>query len=103
SPPPHHSKLAGVGRVPEIALRHGEVGDGGGLFRWLEGIRQRGPGTLRTVTVQLLDPQHPGRSLQQWKLSNACVLRYTGPELNARSGEVAIEELVLESERIDVG
>jgi len=99
---PDPRKLAGVGMVPDVVLRRGSVGDGGGLYLWLEGIRTRGPGTLRTVTIQLLDPDRPRRALQQWKLSNARVTRYTGPELNAKSGVVAIEELVLASERIDI-
>lgn len=102
SPPPAPSKIAGVGKVPDIVLRHGEFGDGGGLYLWLQGIRERGRGTLRTVTVQLLDEANPKRVLQQWKLSNARVVRYSGPELNAKGGEVAIEELVLATERIDL-
>jgi phage tail-like protein len=40
--------------------------------------------------------------VQRWKLFRARPTKYTGPGLNGKGTDVAIEELVLASERIEI-
>jgi hypothetical protein len=40
--------------------------------------------------------------VQEWRLTNSRPIKYTGPSLNGKGTDVAIEELVLASERIDL-
>ena len=39
---------------------------------------------------------------QEWKLFNARPMKYTGPSLNGNGTDVAVEELVLAVERIEI-
>ena len=57
---------------------------------------------MATVTIQLLPEDHSQPPAQEWKLTNARPIKYTGPALTGKGTDVAIEELVLASERIDV-
>jgi phage tail-like protein len=53
------------------------------------------------VTIELQSEDHT-QTVQSWKLTNARPTKYTGPSLSGKGTDVAIEELVLASERIDL-
>ena len=64
-------------------------------WRWLQGVRT-------TVTIELMDEARTG-PVMTWKLTNARPMKYTGATLNAKTGtDVAMEELVLSCEKLDV-
>jgi phage tail-like protein len=77
------------------------IGDLSTLYQWLNEVRSGSQTALRTVTVQLQSEDHSS-VVQEWKLTNARPMKYTGPSLSAKGTDVAIEELVLACERIDV-
>jgi phage tail-like protein len=93
-------KITGTYKVPDVTLKRGVIGSLD-LYDWLDQVRAGAQNALRTVTVQLQNEDHSS-VVQEWKLANARPIKYTGPSLNAKGTDVAIEELVLACERIDL-
>jgi phage tail-like protein len=94
-------KITGTYKVPDVTLKRGLIGSLD-LYQWLDEVRNGSQTSLRTVTVQLQDEAHT-QVVQSWKLTNARPIKYTGPSLNGKGGtDVAIEELVLAAERIEL-
>lgn len=92
-------KITGTYKVPDVTLKRGVLGDDT-LYQWLNQIRNGAEDALRTVTIRLLaEDRTPAQS---WKLTNARPTKYTGPQLTGKGTDVAVEELVLASERIDM-
>ena len=94
-------KITGTYKVPDVTLKRGVIGDLNTLYGWINQVRNGSQTALRTVTIELWDESHTG-AVQSWKLTNARPTKYTGPSLNGKGTDVAIEELVLASERIDL-
>jgi phage tail-like protein len=92
-------KVSGSYTVPDVTLKRGVIG-AEDHYGWLNNLRD-GVHELRTVTIQLLAEDRSGPVLN-WKLTNARPIKYTGPTLSGTSTEVAVEELVLACERIDM-
>jgi len=80
-------------RVTPVTLRLA-AGSDPALWTWA-----REP-TPRTVTITLLDLRR--EPLARYVLRGAHPERWTGPVLDALSGEVALEELVLSAEALDI-
>lgn len=95
------AKIKGTHKVPDVTLKRGVIGDSGTLYDWLEQARSGGRTGRRTVTIQLQNESHSA-IVQEWVLTNARPIKYTGPELNGKGNDVAIEELVLSSERLEL-
>lgn len=96
-------KIAGLYKVSDVTLKRGVVGDVETLFGWIKSLRESGVGgdsNLRTVTITLQNEEHS--DVMKWILKNARPTKYTGPSLSGKGSEVAMEELVLACERIDV-
>jgi phage tail-like protein len=93
-------KITGTYKVPDVTLKRGVIGSLD-LYQWLDEVRSGSQTALRTVTIQLQNEDHSA-VVQEWKLTNARPMKYTGPSLTGKGTDVAIEELVLASERIDL-
>jgi phage tail-like protein len=93
-------KITGTYKVPDVTLKRGVIGSLD-LYEWLKEVREGAQDTLRTVTIKLQNEDHTS-IVQEWKLTNSRPIKYTGPSLNAKGTDVAIEELVLACERIDL-
>ncbi|MGA1839265.1 MAG: phage tail protein [bacterium] len=93
-------KITGTYKVPDITLKRGVIGSDD-LYQWLNQVRNGAQDALRTVTIQLQNEDHSS-IVQEWKLNFARPIKYTGPSLNAKGTDVAIEELVLACERIEL-
>jgi phage tail-like protein len=94
-------KITGIYKVPDVTLKRGVIGEPGTLWEWINQVRNGSQTALRTVTIELQSEDHT-QTVQAWKLTNARPTKYTGPSLNGKGTDVAIEELVLAAERIDV-
>jgi phage tail-like protein len=92
-------KITTMSKVPDVTLKRGVIGDLG-LAEWIQTIRNGAQDQKRRVTVQLLSEDRADVA-QQWQLTGACPIKYTGPTLNGNGTEVAIEELVLSCEMIE--
>ena len=93
-------KMTGMYKVPDITLKRGVIG-ALDLYEWLDQVRAGSQASLRTITVQLQNEDHTS-VVMEWKLTNARPTKYTGPSLNGKGTDVAVEELVLACERIDL-
>lgn len=93
-------KITGTYKVPDVTLKRGVIG-ALDLYEWLDQIRSGAQDALRTVTIQLLSEDRTSIATE-WKLTNARPMKYTGPSLNGKGTDVAVEELVLACERIDM-
>jgi phage tail-like protein len=89
-----------VGRVKlvPIVLKRGMLGSGDGgyvdtvLWDWLTGMVGGGPVRRYNGFIQVLDP---GTQVvvATWTFQRGLPSKVTGPSLNARTGEIAVEEL----------
>lgn len=93
------SKLTGLHKVGDITLKRGVV-DSSKLWDWINQVRSGNPGPRRNGSIILRDETHT--SIQSWKLRNAAPVTYTGPPLTANGGDVAVEELILSAETIEI-
>lgn len=87
-------------KVPDITLKRGVIGSLD-LYEWLNQVRDGSQTALRLVTITL-QSEDRATDAQKWKLTNARPIKYTGPALSGKGTELAIEELVLACERIDI-
>ena len=94
-------KVTGTYKVPDVTLKRGVIGDLDTLYTWLNEVRLGSQTALRTVTVELQGEDHES-TVQSWKLTNARPIKYTGPTLSGTATDVAVEELVLACERIEL-
>ncbi len=94
-------KVTGTYKVPDVTLKRGLIGDLTTLYGWINEVRNGNQKMLRSVTIQLMSEDH-STVAQAWVLKNARPTKYTGPSLSAKGTDVAIEELVLACERIDI-
>ena len=93
-----------LGRVKlqPIVLKRGVfvASDGGyadvALWQWLQAaVDGTVPLPRYDGTVEVLDPAALTRVTARWTFARSLPLKVTGPQLNAKTGEIAIEELHL--------
>jgi phage tail-like protein len=94
-------KLTGLTRVNDVTLRRGIIGSLS-LYQWLDQIRNGDAGAFRTVLVHLLNEDRTATVLT-WKLHRARIVRHVSGPLNAKSSDVAMEEMTLAYERLELG
>lgn len=93
-------KITGMYKVPDVTLKRGVIG-ALDLYNWLNDVRNGSQEALRTVTIQLLSEDRADVAME-WKLTNARITKYTGPSLNGKGTDVAVEEVTLACERIEL-
>jgi phage tail-like protein len=93
-------KLTGLNKCADVTLKRGSIGSLN-LYQWLNQIRNGDQGALRTVTVQLQNEDHTA-IVQTWKLLRARIIKHTSGPLNAKGTDVAVEEIVLAYERLEI-
>src|SRR5438034_11352379 len=91
-------KLPGLHKVGDVTLKRGVLGSDD-LFAW---IREVANGNLdrRDVTIRLLDEQL--NPVMTWRLRRALPMKWVGPTLRAKGTDVAMEELTITSEGIEL-
>ncbi len=93
-------KITGSYKIPDVTLKRGVIGSLD-LYEWVNEVRDGSQEQLRTVTIQL-QSEDRGAIAMTWKLTNARPMKYTAPTLSGAGTEIAIEELVLCCERLDI-
>ena len=93
-------KLTGLNRVGNVTLKRGLIGTLS-LYQWLDDIRNGGNAGLRTVTISLQDEGHTS-NVMQWRLINARIVKHSSGPLNARGQDVAMEEIEIAFERLEI-
>jgi phage tail-like protein len=93
-------KLTGLQRVSDVTLKRGITGSLS-LYQWLDQIRNGDQQALRTVVIQLQNEDHTA-VVQTWKLLRARIVKHTSGPFNAKGTDVAMEEMVLAYERLEM-
>lgn len=93
-------KITGLNKATDVTLKRGIIGSLN-LYQWLNHIRDGDQNALRTVTIQLQNEDHT-EIVQTWKLLRARIIKHTSGPLNAKGTDVAMEEMVLAYERLEM-
>ena len=89
-------KQPGIMKYSNVTLKRGTTSSMA-FHDWMQEIRS-GKATCKTVVVTLMDDEMKG--VASWTLEKAWPTKYTAPDFNAASNEVAIESLELVTEHI---
>jgi len=94
-------KLHGIEKYPNVVCKRGVTGSVA-LWNIRKAVRDGDAAFPPThvVTIQLLDEQH--QPVFKWKLTNAWCTKMSGPSLNAKGNEIAIETMEWAHDRIDI-
>ena len=93
-------KITGLNKATDVTMKRGVIG-ALDLYSWLDDIRNGNQNALRTVTVQLQNEDH-SEVVQTWKLMRARIIKHSSGPFNAKGSDVAMEELVLAYERLEM-
>jgi phage tail-like protein len=93
------SKLTSLNKVADVTLKRGLTG-ALNLYQWFDQVRNGDRGAVRTVTITLLSEDR--NPVITWRLLRARPVRYRVGPLDAAACSVAVEELVLAYERLEM-
>lgn len=93
-------KITGMNKSTDVTMKRGVIGSLN-LYKWLDQIRDGDQKALRDVTIELQDEAHTGVVLT-WRLLRARIIKHTSGPFNAKGTDVAMEELVLAYERLQM-
>jgi len=93
-------KITGMNKATDVTLKRGVIGSLN-LYNWLNDIRNGNQNALRTVTIHLQNEDHTS-VVQTWKLLRARIIKHVSGPMNAKGTDVAMEELTLSYERLEM-
>ncbi|MEH6413446.1 phage tail protein [Pseudomonas sp. CGJS7] len=93
-------KITGMNKSTDVTMKRGVIGSLN-LYQWLDQIRNGDQKAMRTVTIHLQNEDHT-QIVQTWKLLRARMIKHTSGPFNAKGTDVAMEELVLAYERLEM-
>jgi phage tail-like protein len=93
-------KITGLNKTTDVTLKRGVIGSLT-LYTWLNQIRNGDPKALRTITLHLQSEDH-STIVQTWKLLRARIIKHVSGPFNAKGTDVAMEELTLAYERLEM-
>jgi phage tail-like protein len=93
-------KLTGLSKVSDVTLKRGVIGSLT-LYQWLDQVRNGDSAGFRNVVIQLQNEDHTA-TVMTWKLLRARIVKYTSGPLNAKGTDVAMEEMTLAYERLEL-
>lgn len=93
-------KLTGLTKVSDVTLKRGIIGSLT-LYQWLDQVRNGDPAGVRNVVIHLQNEDHTA-VVMTWKLLRARITKHTSGPLNAKGTDVAMEELTLAYERLEL-
>ena len=94
-------KMPGLTKYGNVTLKWG-MSDNMSFYEWVAGISSGEKGSaedrVQDVTIYLQDDNH--QDIAHWELINAWPCKYTAPDFNATSSEVAFESVELAYEEM---
>jgi len=93
-------KITGMNKSTDVTMKRGVIGSLD-LYQWLDQIRNGDQKAMRTVTVQLQNEDHT-EIVQTWKLLRARIIKHVSGPMNAKGTDVAMEELTVAYERLEM-
>jgi len=94
------TKITGLNKATDVTMKRGVIGSLN-LYQWLDDIRNGTQLARRTIKIHLQNEDHT-QIVQTWKLNNAIMTKYVCGPLNAKGTDVAMEELTVTYERLEV-
>lgn len=95
-------KLSGLNKVTDVTLKRGAMGTRH-LFDWIEQVRSGDKAALKSMQIALMSEDRSNSDpVMVWKLKNARATKITYGPLNAKGSDVAMEEVVIAYERLDL-
>ena len=93
-------KITGLNKATDVTMKRGVIGSLT-LYNWLNQIRNGDQNALRTVTIQLQNEDHTA-VVMTWKLLRARIIKHVSGPFNAKGTDVAMEELTITYERLEM-
>ncbi|HYQ02105.1 MAG TPA: phage tail protein [Polyangiaceae bacterium] len=93
-------KITGLNKSTDVTLKRGVIGSLT-LYDWLNDIRNGNQNAMRTVVVKLQNEDHT-QVVLTWKLLRARIIKHVSGPMNAKGTDVAMEELTLAYERLEM-
>lgn len=93
-------KITGLNKATDVTMKRGVIGSLN-LYQWLDDIRNGNQNALRNVVVQLQNEDHTA-VVQTWNLIRARIIKHISGPFNAKGTDVAMEELTLSYERLEM-
>ncbi len=93
------TKIAGINKSTDITLKRGVVSTPE-LNAWLKDVRE-GKKKSRDITL-VLQSEDRSKPARKWKLVRARIIKHTSGPLNAKGTDVAMEELVVSYEKLEL-
>jgi len=93
-------KITGLNKATDVTMKRGVIGSLT-LYNWLNQIRNGDQNALRTVTIQLQNEDHTA-VVMTWKLLRARIIKHVSGPFNAKGTDVAMEELTISYERLEM-
>jgi phage tail-like protein len=93
-------KITGQHKATNLTLKRGVIRTPD-FYQWLEDTRDGKPGASRTVIIRLQNEERTaiGRT---WKFARARIIKHVSGPLNAKGTDVAMEELTLSHEGLEM-
>ena len=93
-------KLTGLNKASDVTLKRGAIGSLS-LYQWLNQIRNGDQAATRTARIQLQNEDRTA-TVMTWILLRARIIKHVSGPLNAKGTDVAMEELTLAYERLEI-
>ena len=93
-------KITGLNKANDITMKRGIIGSAR-LYNWLDPIRNGDENQLRNVRITHQSEDHTAK-VATWVLKNARITKYVSGPFNAKGTDVAMEELTIAYERMEM-
>jgi phage tail-like protein len=93
-------KITGLNKSTDVTLKRGVIGSLN-LYNWLNDIRNGNQNAFKDITIELQNEDHTAVVLT-WRLRRARIIKHISGPMNAKGTDVAMEELTLAYERLDM-
>lgn len=93
-------KTAGLNKATDVTMKRGVIGSLD-LYKWLDDVRSGSSAGLRTVTIELRSEDR-STTVQTWRLINARIMKHQSGPFSAKGTDVAMEELTVSYERLEM-
>jgi phage tail-like protein len=95
-------KMTGLNKASDVTLKRGALGSDV-LFKLLDDVRTGKGGNGKSMKIMLMSEDRSNTNpVMTWKLKNARATKLTYGPLNAKGGDVAMEEAVFAYERLEL-
>jgi len=93
-------KITGLNKATDVTMKRGVIGVLN-LYQWLDAIRNGDQNARRRVTIKLQNEDRTAVVLT-WHLLEARIIKHVSGPFNAKGTDVAMEELTVAYERLEM-